>query len=62
MITYAPRSGNLPRLMPCPACIDKDGKPINTVHHCTPEGEWACWCGAVVPAEDGNGENESEKS
>src|SRR5687767_2258885 len=48
MITYAPRSPNLPRLMICPACIDKDGKPISTVHHCTPAGEWVCWCGTVV--------------
>lgn len=62
MITYAPRSPNLPKLMLCPACIDKDGNPINTVHHCTPSGDWVCWCGAVAKQEAGNGLNESEQS
>jgi len=48
MIRYEPGSPNLPQVMPCPDCLDKDGKPINTVHRRTPSGLWICWCGAVA--------------
>ena len=51
MITYPFQFPNLPRVMPCPACLDKDGKPISTVHRRTDSGLWVCWCGTVADQE-----------
>ncbi len=42
LIAYPFWSPSLPQLMLCSVC------KIDTVHHCTPSGEWICWCGAVA--------------
>ncbi len=57
--------GKLHLLVASPECTHfskaRGGKPISTVHHCTPSGEWVCWCGAVAEQAAGADNNQRRK-